>query len=118
MAKSKVSRRNKIRKRIRGVVTGTAARPRLSVYRSNKDIYVQLIDDTAGVTLASASSRVAEISDAKETKVAKAAMVGKKIAELAKVAGINSVVFDRGGYLYHGRVKSLADGAREGGLEF
>ncbi|MCH1544427.1 MAG: 50S ribosomal protein L18 [Bacteroidia bacterium] len=118
MAKSKVSRRNKIRKRIRGVVTGTAARPRLSVYRSNKDIYVQLIDDTAGVTLASASSRVAEISDAKETKVAKAEMVGKKIAELAKAAGINSVVFDRGGYLYHGRVKSLADGAREGGLEF
>jgi len=118
MAKSKVSRRNKIRKRIRGVVTGTAARPRLSVYRSNKDIYVQLIDDTAGVTLASASSRVAEISDAKETKVAKGAMVGKKIAELAKAAGINSVVFDRGGYLYHGRVKSLADGAREGGLEF
>lgn len=118
MAKSKVSRRNKIRKRIRGLVTGTAARPRLSVYRSNKDIYVQLIDDTAGVTLASASSRVAEISDAKETKVAKAEMVGKKIAELAKAAGINSVVFDRGGYLYHGRVKSLADGAREGGLEF
>lgn len=118
MVKSKVSRRNKIRKRIRGVVTGTAARPRLSVYRSNKDIYVQLIDDTAGVTLASASSRVAEISDAKETKVAKAEMVGKKIAELAKAAGINSVVFDRGGYLYHGRVKSLADGAREGGLEF
>ena len=118
MAKSKVSRRNKIRKRIRGVVTGTAARPRLSVYRSNKDIYVQLIDDTAGATLASASSRVAEISDAKETKVAKAEMVGKKIAELSKAAGINSVVFDRGGYLYHGRVKSLADGAREGGLEF
>ncbi len=118
MAKSKVTRRNKIRKRIRGVVAGTAERPRLSVYRSNKDIYVQLIDDTAGVTLASASSRVAEISDAKETKVAKAAMVGKKIAELAKAAGINSVVFDRGGYLYHGRVKSLADGAREGGLEF
>lgn len=118
MGKSKVSRRNKIRKRIRGLISGTAERPRLSVYRSNKDIYAQLIDDTAGVTLVAASSRVAEISEAKETKVAKAAMVGKKIAELAKEAGINAVIFDRGGYLYHGRVKSLADGAREGGLKF
>jgi large subunit ribosomal protein L18 len=118
MAKTKVSRRTKIRKRIRGVVAGTAQRPRLSVYRSNKDIYVQLIDDASGVTLASASSRATEISAVNDTKVVKAALVGKKIAELAKSAGIESVVFDRGGYLYHGRVKSLADGAREGGLQF
>jgi len=116
MAKSKVFRRDKIRKRIRGVVAGTAQRPRLSVFRSNKDIYAQLVDDANGVTLASASSRAAEILDITDTKVAKAALVGKKIAELAKTAGIEQVVFDRGGYLYHGRVKSLADGAREGGL--
>lgn len=118
MAKSKVFRRDKIRKRIRGVVAGTAQRPRLSVFRSNKDIYAQLVDDTNGVTLVSASSRAAEILDITDTKVAKAALVGKKIAELAKSAGIEQVVFDRGGYLYHGRVKSLADGAREGGLQF
>ena len=118
MAKSKVFRRDKIRKRIRGVVAGTAQRPRLSVYRSNKDIYAQLIDDSNWVTLASASSRASEILESKDTKVAKAALVGKKIAELAKTAGIEQVVFDRGGYLYHGRVKSLADGAREGGLQF
>jgi large subunit ribosomal protein L18 len=118
MAKTKVSRRNKIRKRIRGVVAGTAQRPRLSVFRSNKDIYAQLIDDASGVTLASASSRATDIVEVKDTKVAKAALVGKKIAELAKSAGIDHVVFDRGGYLYHGRVKSLADGAREGGLQF
>jgi large subunit ribosomal protein L18 len=118
MAKSKNSRREKIRKRIRGVISGTAARPRLSVYRSNKDIYAQLIDDSKGITLAAASSREAGINEVKDNKVAKATLVGKKIAELAKSAGIESVVFDRGGYLYHGRVKSLADGAREGGLQF
>ncbi len=118
MAKSKNQRRDKIRKRIRGVVSGTATRPRLSVFRSNKDIYAQLIDDSKGTTIAAVSSREAGINEVKETKVAKAALVGKKIAELAKGAGIDSIVFDRGGYLYHGRVKSLADGAREGGLQF
>lgn len=118
MAKTKVSRRNKIRARIRGVISGTAQRPRLSVYRSNKDIYAQLIDDANGVTLLSASSRAKDINEIKDTKVVKAALVGKKIAELALTAGIDKVVFDRGGYLYHGRVKSLADGAREGGLQF
>ena len=110
--------KEKIRKRIRGVISGTSARPRLSVYRSNKDIYAQLIDDSKGITLAAASSREAGINEVKDSKVAKATLVGKKIAELAKGAGIESVVFDRGGYLYHGRVKSLADGAREGGLQF
>jgi large subunit ribosomal protein L18 len=118
MAKTKVYRRDKIRKRIRGVISGTTERPRLSVFRSNSDIYAQLIDDSKGVTLVAASSRDKAIADLKDTKVAKAALVGKKLAELAKGAGIESVVFDRGGYLYHGRVKSLADGAREGGLQF
>jgi len=118
MSKNKVQRRSKIRKRIRGVVAGTTARPRLSVFRSNKDIYAQIIDDSKGITVAAASSREAGIGEVKDNKVAKAALVGKKIAELAINAGIQSVVFDRGGYLYHGRVKSLADGAREGGLQF
>jgi large subunit ribosomal protein L18 len=118
MAKTKVYRRNKIRARIRGVISGTAERPRLSVYRSNKEIYAQLIDDSKGVTLVATSSKEKSINDVMDTKVAKAGLVGKKLAELAKTAGIESVVFDRGGYLYHGRVKSLADGAREGGLLF
>jgi large subunit ribosomal protein L18 len=90
----------------------------MSVYRSNRDIYVQLIDDKAGVTLVSASSAIADIRDVKATKIEKSAMVGKLIAEKAKEAGINTVVFDRNGYLYHGRVKSLAEAAREGGLIF
>ena len=90
----------------------------MSVFRSNRDIYVQLIDDIAGHTLASASSAIAEIRDQKITKSAKAAIVGKNIAEKALAAGINKVVFDRNGYLYHGRIKSLADAAREGGLMF
>jgi large subunit ribosomal protein L18 len=90
----------------------------MSVYRSNRDIYVQLIDDNAGVTLVSASSAVADIRDKKGTKIEKSAMVGKLIAEKAKEAGIDTVVFDRNGYLYHGRVKSLAEAAREGGLIF
>ncbi|MFZ9755232.1 MAG: 50S ribosomal protein L18 [Bacteroidia bacterium] len=118
MAKTKLQRRNKIRSRIRGRITGTAQRPRLSVYRSNKDIYAQIIDDSKGITLASASSRMADIAAVKDTKVSKSALVGKKIAAIAIEAGITSVVFDRGGYLYHGRVKSLADAAREGGLIF
>jgi large subunit ribosomal protein L18 len=90
----------------------------MSVYRSNRDIYVQLIDDHAGATLVSASSAVADIRNQKGTKIEKSAMVGKLIAQKAKEVGINTVVFDRNGYLYHGRIKSLADAAREGGLIF
>lgn len=118
MAQSKVSRRNKIRSRIRGRISGTTSRPRLSVYRSNKDIYAQIIDDSNGVTICAASSREAGIREINDNKVAKASLVGKKLAEKAVAAGIKAVIFDRGGYLYHGRVKSLADAAREGGLEF
>ena len=111
-------RRNRIKNRVRKIVSGTPERPRMSVFRSNKDIYVQIIDDRAGVTLASASSVVADIKNQKVTMTEKSAMVGKLIAERAKEAGINAVVFDRNGYLYHGRIKSLADAAREGGLIF
>jgi large subunit ribosomal protein L18 len=114
----KTFRRNRIKMRVRKVVHGSSDRPRMSVYRSNRDIYVQLIDDNAGVTLVNASSAIADIRNAKGTKVEKSAMVGKLVAEKAKEAGINTVVFDRNGYLYHGRVKSLADAAREGGLIF
>lgn len=118
MAQSKTARRNKIRSRIRGRISGTNSRPRLSVYRSNKDIYAQIIDDSNGVTICAASSRETGIREISDNKVAKASLVGKKLAEKAVAAGIKAVVFDRGGYLYHGRVKSLADAAREGGLEF
>lgn len=118
MAITKEFRRNRIKMRIRKVVSGTPECPRLSVYRSNKAIYAQLIDDTKGVTLASASSSEEGLKDQKGTKVELAALVGKAIAAKAQAAGITTVAFDRGGYLYHGRVKSLADGAREGGLKF
>lgn len=118
MAKSKTSRRDKIKKRIRGKISGTAEMPRLSVFRSNKDIYAQIIDDSKGVTICSASSKAAGIADSKDNKVAKSAIIGRKLAEMAIAAGVKKVAFDRGGYLYHGRVKSLAEGAREGGLEF
>lgn len=111
-------RRSRIKNRIRKIVNGTPTRPRMSVYRSNRDIYVQLIDDVAGVTLASASSKIAGIGEQKITKCQKSALVGKEIAQRALAAGINEVIFDRNGYLYHGRVKSLADAAREGGLKF
>ena len=111
-------RRKRIKNRIRRIVSGTPARPRLSVFRSNRDIYVQVIDDMAGVTLVSASSKMAGIAEHKGTKCEKSAIVGKEIAQRALAAGINEVVFDRNGYLYHGRVKSLADAAREGGLKF
>ena len=111
---SKIQRRNKIKTRIRGKVSGTAARPRMSVFRSNKQIYVQLIDDLAGKTLASASSKGTE----EGTKIEIAANVGEAIAQKAIAAGITEVVFDRNGYLFHGRVKSLADAARNGGLKF
>ena len=111
----KIARRLKIKASIRTKVSGTAERPRLTVCRSNSQIYAQVIDDTKGVTLASASSL--GIKD-KMTKSEKAALVGKAIAEAAKKAGVNEVVFDRNGYLYHGRVQSLADAAREAGLQF
>ena len=111
----KIERRLKIKQRIRTKVFGTAERPRLTVFRSNSQIYAQVIDDTKGATLASASSLA--IKD-KVTKTEKAAQVGKAIAEAAKKAGVETVVFDRNGYLYHGRVKQLADAAREGGLKF
>ena len=111
----KIARRLKIKASIRTKVSGTAERPRLTVFRSNSQIYAQVIDDTKGVTLASASSL--GIKD-KMTTSEKAALVGKAIAEAAKKAGVNEVVFDRNGYLYHGRVQSLADAAREAGLQF
>lgn len=115
MSLTKSERRQRIKFRIRKIVSGTAANPRLSVFRSNKEIYAQIIDDVNGVTLAAASSREA---GAKGTKIEIAAAVGKLIADKAQKAGISTVSFDRGGYLYHGRVKSLADGARESGLKF
>lgn len=118
MALTKLERRTRIRKRIRKTITGTADRPRLSVYRSNKEIYAQLIDDVAGVTLAAASSNEKDVASATATKVEKAQLVGKSLAAKAKDKGIEACSFDRGGYLYHGRVKSLAEGAREGGLKF
>jgi len=117
MGLSKTDRRLRIRRRIRKISSGTETRPRLSVFRSNKEIYVQLIDDVNGKTLAAASSRDKDV-DAKGTKSEIASAVGKAIAEKAKKAGIDTVSFDRGGNLYHGRVKSLAEGAREGGLKF
>ena len=117
---TKIERRKRIHYRIRKVVSGTAERPRMCVFRSNKQIYVQLIDDVNRVTLASASSldkAIAEQCKGK-TNVEIAALVGKAAAERALAKGINQVSFDRGGHLYHGRVKSLADAAREGGLKF
>lgn len=110
-------RRLKIKRRIRKKISGASSRPRMSVFRSNKQIYVQLIDDLSGNTLTAASSREEEIASQKVNKIEQAALVGKLIASKAKEAGIEEVVFDRNGYLYHGRVKSLADAAREGGLK-
>lgn len=114
----KVRRRNRIRRRLRSRISGTAAKPRLSVFRSNKQIYAQLIDDEAGVTLASCSSREKDLNLQAVSKTEGSKEVGKKLAEIAKSKGIEAVVFDRGGYKYHGRVKALAEGAREGGLNF
>ena len=111
---SKIQLRNKIKARIRGRISGTAARPRMTVFRSNKQIYVQLVDDLAGKTLVSASSK--GIAEGNKSEIA--AKVGESIAKKALEAGISEVVFDRNGYLYHGRVKSLADAARNGGLKF
>ncbi len=117
MGLSKTDRRLRIRRRIRKISTGTEARPRLSVFRSNKEIYAQLIDDNKGVTLAAASSRDKDV-EVKGTKSEVATQVGKAIAEKAIKLGFEAVAFDRGGNLYHGRVKSLAEGAREAGLKF
>jgi len=114
----KSERRQKIRYRIRKKVSGTAQTPRLAVFRSNNDIYVQLIDDEKGITIASASSKDKDISAQKGTKTEKSKLVGQAIARKAKDLGIGAAIFDRGGNLYHGRVKSVADGAREGGLKF
>ncbi|WP_313111654.1 50S ribosomal protein L18 [Aequorivita sediminis] len=118
MALSKYERRERLRMRIRKTVEGTESRPRLAVYRSNKEIYAQIIDDVNGKTITAASSRDKEIDASKANKVEAAKMVGKLIAEKAVKAGVETIAFDRGGYLYHGRVKSLAEGAREGGLKF
>jgi large subunit ribosomal protein L18 len=115
---TKLERRQKIRYNIRKKVAGTTQKPRLSVFRSNADIYVQLIDDSQGVTLAAASSREKDIAAQKGTKLEKSKLVGASIARKAQELGITTVVFDRGGNLYHGRVKNVADGAREGGLQF
>jgi large subunit ribosomal protein L18 len=117
MAFSKEARRKKIKTRIRGKISGTAERPRLSVYRSNKEIYAQLINDEAGHTLAAASSRDKDFNRT-GNKTEQSKNVGIAIAKKAAEKGIATVVFDRGGYLYHGRVKALAEGAREGGLKF
>ena len=125
---SKIARRNKIKTRIRGRISGTAERPRMSVFRSNKGIYVQVIDDLAGATLVAASSKgleggtkvdqAAKVGEEIAKKGEIAALVGKLAAERATAKGISTVSFDRNGYLYHGRVKSLADAARKGGLKF
>lgn len=112
MASKQMTRRQKIHRRIRKKVMGTAERPRMAVYRSNTQIYVQLIDDIARKTILSASSREDGISEKKATKVEKAALVGQLLAKKALEAGILTIAFDRGGYLYHGRIKALADGAR------
>lgn len=116
--KVKSQRRKNIRHRIRRTISGLATKPRLSVFRSNADIYAQLIDDVNGQTLAAASSKDKEIAAQKTTKSEKSKLVGAAIARKASELGITTVTFDRGGYLYHGRVKSVADGAREGGLQF
>jgi len=120
MALNRIERRRRIHYRIRKHVNGTAERPRMVVFRSNKQIYVQVIDDERGVTLVAAASNDKQLAAECKGKNGSeaAAIVGKAIAERAKAAGISKVAFDRGGYLFHGRVKSLADAAREGGLEF
>lgn len=115
---SKLAQRQKIRYRIRKKVQGTAAKPRLSVFRSNADIYCQLIDDVNGVTLAASSSREAAIEAQKVPKIDKAKLAGESVAKKALALNITTCVFDRGGNLYHGRIKAVAEGARAGGLQF
>jgi large subunit ribosomal protein L18 len=116
--KVKTSRRQRIRFNIRRNISGTATKPRLSIFRSNTDIYAQIIDDVNGATIASASTKDKEIKAQSGTKIEKSKLVGAAIARKAVELGVKEIVFDRGGYLYHGRVKSVADGAREGGLQF
>jgi len=116
--KNKINKRLKIKYRIQKKIRGSEEQPRLNVFRSNKQIYAQIINDQKGVTVVSASSREKELAEKKITKSEQAKEVGKMVAEKAKEAGIEKVVFDRNGYLYHGRIKSLAEGAREGGLKF
>lgn len=119
MALSKQDRRLRIKNRVRKNITGVTDTPRMSVFRSNKQISIQIIDDLNGTTLVSASSLCKEIAEQKDiNKITQAELVGKLIAEKAVEAGINTVVFDRNGYLYHGRVKSLAEAARKNGLKF
>jgi large subunit ribosomal protein L18 len=115
---AKVIARQKIKYRIRKKISGVSTNPRLSVFRSNSDIYAQLINDADGVTIASASSKDKDIKAQKGTKTEKSKLVGAAIARKASELGLSKVVFDRGGYLYHGRVKAVAEGAREGGLQF
>ncbi len=117
MALSKVQKREKIKRRVRRNIFGTSVKPRLSVYRSNKEIYAQIIDDNSGLTLVSASSREKEVSS-EGTKSDVSTSVGKALASKAIAKGIETVVFDRNGFVYHGRIKALAEGAREGGLKF
>lgn len=116
MAVTTKNRRLKIRAKIRGKISGTSSRPRLAVFRSNSAIYAQIIDDLNGTTIASFSTN--EVTDLKGTKIELSMEVGKRLAALASTKGISEIVFDRAGYLYHGRVKALADGARQGGLKF
>ena len=118
MSLNKIERRERIKMRIRKIVSGTVERPRMTVFRSNKQIYVQFIDDLAGVTLATASSKEVVAEAAGKNKCEVAALVGTLAAKKAAEKGISTVAFDRNGYLYHGRVKMLADAAREGGLKF
>lgn len=118
MALTKEERRLRIKRRIRKIISGSAEKPRLSVYRSNTQISAQLIDDNTGKTILSVSSLSKEFAGNKGTKVEQAATIGAAVAEKAKAAGIVAIVFDRNGYLYHGRVKALADAARNGGLNF
>ena len=117
MSLSKIEKRNKIKRRVRKNIFGSSERPRLSVFRSNKQIYAQIIDDENGITLVSSSSYNSKEIEGK-SKSEQAVIVGKSVAEKAIKAGVTTVIFDRNGYQYHGRVKSLAEGAREGGLKF
>jgi len=118
MKQSKTQRRFRIKRRFKETISGSSNKPRMSVFRSNKYIYAQIINDDTGKTLAAASSRDKDLTGKGSSKTEQAGFVGKLIAEKALAAGVTAIRFDRGGYLYHGRVKSLAEGAREGGLKF
>ena len=118
MKQTKTQRRFRIKRRLKATIFGTSDQPRMSVFRSNKEIYAQIINDETGETLVSASSRDSDLTEKASSKIEQAGLVGKLIAEKALAAGVKKICFDRGGYLYHGRVKSLAEGARNGGLKF